>query len=446
MHSAFRRLNPSFPCLPSSFPRTRVRTGRNAARIAPGRDCHAGRIAAFARMTHAGAGLLLASLCAAHAHAGDFKLMGSVSAESRLFLEGARFQGQHGANGSFAVQPEFYYASADARDSVIFTPFLRADQGDSRRSHGDIRELAWTRVGDTWELRTGIRRVFWGVAESNHLVDIINQTDLVENLDTEDKLGQPMLNLALVRDWGTVDLFVLPGFRARTFPGKSGRLRADPRVDTSSATYESAAEESHVDYAVRYSHVFGNLDLGLHHFWGTSREPTLRPRRTEAGAPILAPHYPLIHQTGIDALLTLGNWSLKLEALRRSGQGDTFCALVGGFEYTFVGVFGTAWDIGALAEYHRDERDRDIPQPFNDDLFGGARWAVNDMADTQLLTGIVTDLDGGGRFFNLEFSRRFGDRWRLEAEMRVFWSAAPPDPLFWVSRDDYVQVQLSRYF
>ncbi|MGD9603723.1 MAG: hypothetical protein AB7V59_18085, partial [Gammaproteobacteria bacterium] len=80
------------------------------------------------------------------------------------------------------------------------------------------------------------------------------------------------------------------------------------------------------------------------------------------------------------------------------------------------------------------------------DLFGGARWAVNDMADTQLLTGIVTDLDGGGRFFNLEFSRRFGDRWRLEAEMRVFWSAAPPDPLFWVSRDDYVQVQLSRYF
>ena len=29
-------------------------------------------------------------------------------------------------------------------------------------------------------------KVFWGVNESNHLVDIINQTDLVENSDTEE--------------------------------------------------------------------------------------------------------------------------------------------------------------------------------------------------------------------------------------------------------------------
>jgi len=54
---------------------------------------------------------------------------------------------------------------------------------------------------------------FWGVTEFQHLVDIINQTDLVENIDTEDKLGQPMINLALINDWGTVDLFIMPYFR-----------------------------------------------------------------------------------------------------------------------------------------------------------------------------------------------------------------------------------------
>ncbi len=378
--------------------------------------------------------------------AGEFKLMGSVAAESRLFWEDARFPGQHGANGSLVVQPEFYYETEDARDSLLFTPFVRIDQGDSRRSHGDIRELTWVRAAQTWEFRAGIRRVFWGVAESNHLVDVINQTDLVENLDSEDKLGQPMLNLALIRPWGTLDFFVLPGFRERTFPGQAGRLRSEPRVDTSSATYESAAEDKHVDYALRYAQVIGDLDFGIYHFWGTSREPELRAHRTERGRLILAPHYALIHQTGLDALYTVGNWSLKLEALRRSGQGETFLAMVGGFEYTLVGLWNTSWDLGALAEYHGDERGRAAPQPFNHDVFSGARLALNDAEDTQILGGIVTDLYGEGRFFNLEISRRVGERWKVELETRVFWSAPRSDPLFFVTRDDYLQLQLSRYF
>ena len=47
-------------------------------------------------------------------------------------------------------------------------------------------------------MRLGLRKVYWGVTESQHLVDVINQTEGVENLDGEDKLGQPMLNLALI--------------------------------------------------------------------------------------------------------------------------------------------------------------------------------------------------------------------------------------------------------
>jgi glycosyltransferase involved in cell wall biosynthesis len=39
---------------------------------------------------------------------------------------------------------------------------------------------------------------------------VINQTDLVENSDGEDKLGQAMINLSVYQDWGAVDIFVLP--------------------------------------------------------------------------------------------------------------------------------------------------------------------------------------------------------------------------------------------
>ncbi len=70
-------------------------------------------------------------------------------------------------------------------------------------THWDIRELSWIHVGNGWESRVGIRKVFWGVTEGRHLVDIINQTDQVDQVDGEEKLGQPMINLSTVRDWGS---------------------------------------------------------------------------------------------------------------------------------------------------------------------------------------------------------------------------------------------------
>ncbi len=376
---------------------------------------------------------------------GEFKLMGSVAAESRLFTENAQFSGQHGVNGSLALQPEFYFASNNGADSFLFTPFARVDQGDSARSHVDIRELTWVRAAEVWELRVGLRRVFWGVAESNHLIDIVNQTDLVENLDTEDKLGQPMVNIALIRPWGTVDLFVLPGFRERTFPGKSGRLRTQPRVDMSDATYESAAEEMHVDFAIRYSQSVAGLDVGVAHFWGTNREPELRLERTPSREFVFRPDYQLIHQTGIDALYTSGSWLWKFEGLRRSGQGETSLAMVSGFEYTLVGIFESTMDLGVLAEYHRDDRGEKASQTFNHDLFLGSRLSVNDEAGSQGLVGIVTDLYGGGRFLNLEFSRRLGYQWTVELEVRAFWGAST-EPMRFIESDDYLQIQLNRYF
>lgn len=390
---------------------------------------------------------LAGSLLAAAASAYEFDLSGSVGLETRAFTQSPRFASQADASVSVSFKPELYTTWGDGQQSLLFVPFVRLDQNDSRRTHGDVRELSYIYAADAFEFRAGIRKVFWGVAESNHLVDVINQTDLVENIDTEDKLGQPMLNLALIRDWGTVDFFVLPGFRERTFPGRKGRFQGPLRIDTSAVEYESAAAEKHVDYALRYSSFFGPVDLGLYHFWGTSRDPRFVFERTSSGEPVLAPVYDLIHQTGLDLQATLGNWLLKLEALRRQGQGDTYVAAVGGFEYTFVGVFGSAVDVGALAEYHYDERGRVALSPFDDDLFVGTRIAANDAADSQLLGGIVGDIHGRGYFVNVEASRRLGEYWKVELEMRLILDTSPRAfALDAFNRDDYVQLELLRYF
>ena len=282
-------------------------------------------------------------------HAWAMELSGYVAAEGRYFFNEPLYPDQERNNVSLALQPELYHEWKGG-SSFIFTPFFRLDSVDEERTHFDIRELNYLWLTDHWELRIGVGKVFWGVTEFFHLVDIINQTDLVEHIDHEEKLGQPMLQLTVPSDWGVLELFVLPYFRERTYPGKKGRLRSPLHVDVDEAEYQSSREERHIDYAVRYSHTVGGIDFGLYYFTGTGREPTLRLRFDSFGRPQLIPFYEQIGQTGLDAQVVTGNWLLKLESLFRTGQDDDFFASISGFEYSFVNIASSGIDIGLIGE------------------------------------------------------------------------------------------------
>jgi hypothetical protein len=374
-------------------------------------------------------------------HAGEWS--GYVSGELRAFADSPQDDRQHGNNVSLSAQPEYYTRWDGGDQSFVFVPFLRWDQNDEERSHVDIRELAWLKAADDWELRAGIRKVFWGVTESQHLVDIINQTDLVEAPDGEEKLGQPMLNLALIRDWGTLDLFVLPGFRERSFPGVDGRLRPALPVDTDHAQYESSQGEEHIDYAARWSHYLGQWDFGLSAFNGTSRDPRLAPN---GGGTALIPYYEQIAQLGLELQATLGNWLWKLEAIHRDGEQENYSAATAGFEYTFVGIMDSAADLGVIAEVLYDDRGDDATTPFADDILLGARFTLNDEQSTELLCGVIFDSDDSSRMFNLESSRRIGNQWKISLEGRAFINIPDSDPLAGLRKDDYLQLELARYF
>ncbi len=368
------------------------------------------------------------------------ELSGFISGQSRLFFHDPLFVGQKRDDFSFAFQPEYYH-EWESGSSFTFVPFLRLDSADSRRTHFDIRELNYLWLTDDWELRAGIGKVFWGVTEFVHLVDIINQTDLIENVDEEDKLGQPMVQLSVPRDWGVLDLFVLPYFRERTFPGGKGRLRSGLVVDTDSPIYESAAREHHVDFAARYSHTIGDLDFGIYHFIGTGREPTFLPRKNK-----LVPLYEQINQTGLDLQLVAGQWLWKLEGLYRTGQGDAFMACVGGFEYTMVGIAETSMDLGIIGEWAYDQRGRDSTTGFQNDAMAGLRLVFNDAPSTELLVGLIQDMDGSARGVSLEASRRFWANWKLSLEARTFFEVPPSNPFHGLRDDDFLMLELAYYF
>ncbi len=389
---------------------------------------------------------LFCCITASPAYAGE--LSGYIAAETRFFTQGPAFPEQDIDNTpSIIVEPEYYHVSDDYAHTFTARPFFRYDPIDDRRTHADIRQLDYLYVEDDWELRAGISKVFWGVTESRHLVDIINQTDFIEEIDEEEKLGQPMVQLALTKDWGTLRFFYLPYFRERTWPGQEGRLRPGLPIETDRTRYASAAEQWHGDIALRYSHYFGNWDIGLAHFSGTGREPRLLQEFSSDGDPILVPFYETIDQSSLDLQYTKDAWLLKLEAIRRSGQGDAFFATTAGFEYTLFTIFDTDADLGLLAEYHFDDRDDSAPFTiFDNDLFLGMRYVFNDIDNTQLLGGGVFDRKTNARSYFIEAETRLNDHTTIEVVGRIFTGAGPNDPDFAFSRDDHIRVNLSYYF
>lgn len=392
--------------------------------------------------------LLMAGLPVS-ARAGEFDFSGSTAVEMRIFPSSPLFKGQEkmSFSPSLTIEGDFTYEWNDFNDRITFVPFARLDADDKNRSHYDIRELKYLHIGDGWDAVIGIDTVFWGVTESRHLVNIINQDDAVENLDFEDKLGQPMINFNLERAVGTFSLFVLPGFRERRYHEFNHRFSGPLRIDTDNTTFDASNGNHHVDFAARWQHIIGDLEIALSHFSGTSREArlTLKVINDEQ---ILTPHYDQIDQTALEMQYVKGATLFKMEMMTRSGQGDRFVALVVGAEHTLYGVMGNRADLGIIAEYLYDGRDLAMAPvtSLDHDIFMGFRLALNDQQDTSLLLGSIVDHENGSTLISLEAERRIGENWKIEIETRLFLAIDKQDPLYILKQDDSFTFRLTRFF
>lgn len=382
------------------------------------------------------------------ARADDFGLRGSITPEIRVFSQSPSSPRQ--TNSDLSIAGELtakYFFGPHENQSIVVTPFGRLDQRDSRRTHWDLREARYSLVDGAWELRVGIDKVFWGVTEAVHLVDIINQVDTIEDpVKQEVRLGQPMVRLRTTQDFGTFEVFLLPYFRERTFPGPNGRPALDIPVDTSLTHYESSRGKHHVDAAARYSNSFGDFDVGLSYFQGTGRDPILQPALSKDGDLVLAPFYPQIKQASFDAQATKGAWLYKAEGYWRSELGRQYEAVTGGIEYTFYGIAGTEGDLGVVAEYALDSRGMVARAPYENDGFLALRWTANDEASTSLLVGVDIDANTGARGFRLKADRRLSDNYHLSIEGYAFGDVPKTDPVYSIADDDYLQIRVARYF
>jgi hypothetical protein len=377
-------------------------------------------------------------------HSEEIDVSTRLGLETRGFTQSTKDEFEaNGIVSSVFFEPEIKWRNDDRSHRFSFLGFSRYDHQDSERTHSDLREFYWSYTKGKWTTLVGINKVFWGVTESVHLVDIINQTDLVEDIDQEAKLGQAMINFSTQQEWGKMDLYILPYFRERTFPGLNGRFNLGLKL-AEDGMFESKQEKRNLDFALRYSHYFGDVDFGLHVFNGTNREP-----RFEANEEFneLIAIYDQTTQVGIEFQYTHDAWLWKFESIYRDTNIDSFFAGVAGFEFTLFQINQSAADLGLLLEYQYDDRnERSAPTSANNDLFLASRFAFNDSKDTSLLAGVVVDTETNSTFFNIEGQRRIGVNLNAELRIRALTNVDPKDLTYSFENDDYVELKLSWYY
>lgn len=116
-----------------------------------------------------------------------------------------------------------------------------------------------------------------------------------------------------------------------------------------------------------------------------------------------------MNRGGLDLQWTHDAWLWKVAARARSVDGQHHRAIVGGYEYTLCGIFGSDSDPGLISEASDVTRGNEALTPFNHDLFNGVRWTMNDTQNTSLLSGVLWDWNNNTTDLRMEFERRIGD-------------------------------------
>ena len=381
---------------------------------------------------------------------------GRLSAESRGFPAAPAFPAQRSLAAGAVAEATLYVENVNGQRFTA-APFFRYDHTDSRRTHFDLREAYLLLFGDVggggWEARLGVGQVSWGVAESQPLVDIVNQVDFVEHPGGEAKLGQPMAHVTWFGEWGTLEVLGMSYHRARTFPGRRGRLRLPVLVEHENVQYDGAGGRWRPEVASRYSHSLGLVDLGATFFDGTSREPFFFPAGGADGEPVLIQHYAPIRQFGADLQVTAGAGLLKAEAIQRSGARNllgleqAYFASVFGGEYSLYAVGGSAIDVTLLGEWSYDSRGpaatpSRTPNTLENDVFIATRFAFNDVQSTEFTASVLLDASRANRLLALEFGRRLSNDWSVRAEGVAILSLDERDIFYEMRRDSFIDMSL----
>ncbi len=323
------------------------------------------------------------------------------------------------------------------RTDFRFGAWIRVDPLNPDRIRLDAKDIAWLGSAGEVDIAVGLRTVFWGVLESSHLVDVVNQQDPDIRWPRRRMLSQLMIASSWTSSWGTIDVYLLPWARPRPFAGRRGRLWSHHPVDGSVMRNADSSLLRYLSGAARWSLATTQWDIGITYFGGTAREPWFEPSGPAHTPYLLIPTYDRVHQFGGDVQYTGSSWLLKLELVTRDPAPGRYVALGSGVEYAPVDY------LSVFLEVLFDSRGRNATTSLEHDTFVGARLLFQ---DGSVQGGTSIDFNTGNVIASMEIQRRFGNNVAAAFEFRWFAGRALREPPHALREETSVSLFLRRYF
>lgn len=363
---------------------------------------------------------------------GNFEVNGFVGVNSQSYLKAPSSKYAN----NFTMQQELEVKYFNDNLSVYSKVYAQEDSHDLRDKQNErtfvrLDELYLKYDFDNDMLSAGKSIKFWGSLEVKNIVDGFNAIDLRVDLFELQKLGAYNLTYSHYTDSGEISAIIkikeqnqemaAPIYVYNFFPEF---VSYDANINTSKNKYRPSvflkySGSTETEYALDYAFIYEN---------GYDSQRYFLADGILNGSPVnYNQHSYIVDKFMTYNTLVVNSTLIKLEALYAKVDDDKYIgdySHIGfGLEHTIENYMGSDVGVGLIAEYYRyitfeDDKytDLEIFETMQNDLFVGVRYSFNNANDTNIIGGVIADIQYDEQVYYLKFASRAYDSLKIEVD------------------------------
>lgn len=360
-----------------------------------------------------------------------------LATTSRYYYVAAEGDSNNKYSKGFKAEAKFNYKYENIRFNGL--AFTNWDSTDDSRSYSNIRQANIYVNNNNFTFGLGVDTFFWGVSESINVVNVLNQSDIMESLDGKVKYGQTFVSINTRFSNGDFSFYYLPLFQEQSFPERPSYGLAISK----NAVFEHDKKRGGI--AARGLFYFDRLEFALSYFKGTRRSALLARHATEMA--VLTPYYIQTVNYLVDGVYIAEDFTLKFEAKTGLEQNAGFTTFNLGIEYPSYAFSKLVEEVIFIAEYAFDDRKLSAETHGQNDIFLGGKFnfGYSEQGNVRFLYSY--DFDYRSQYAELSYEYRLNDYFRFKAKALKVLSAPERDQrLYALSGEEFINLSLHYAF